>query len=599
MKKLLVILFIILLNTVFPQDIINETGKNGKFIVRDNEQNEALLIENGEVTIKGELKVDELSEGKEGDKFVVWDEYDRTLKVVPRIFSDASPLSKPLIYLSNDFDSDGVNNTGINSSVKGVEALTIVHTGSVGIDGSLAIGDGIDGSESFGFNTLLFEENNLRIHFDDNSTAAGYSNNDWTIQINSSNADDRDYFAIVDASEGSTPFLVEGGAPDHSLYVEDFGRVGLGTNTPAVELHVKDSDTPTLRLEQDGSGGWTPQTWDVAGNETNFFIRDVTNGSKLPFRIRPNAPTSSIDISASGDVGIGTSSPGAALDVQRSSSSDQMVRLWNTNGAAKMRFVSSNDSEAIYQMTSSGSWISEIAAKYNSNFDNQYLQFRVRGVSETNSETGLNNSTHMTILGNGNIGIGTTNPNTIASQSGVTEVLNIVGTIPRMAIQGSQGSRIDMVDSGGGSNDKWMQIYTDGGLTKFRSILDNGLSINQANILVMDISSGYIGIGTNTPVGVLDVNGTIYQRGGQIHADYVFEEDYKLESIKEHAKFMWNNKHLPAVPKSKLDDNGEEVVEIGSHRKGILEELEKAHIYIEQLEKRISIIEKTMNAQSQ
>ena len=34
----------------------------------------------------------------------------------------------------------------------------------------------------------------------------------------------------------------------------------------------------------------------MAGNETNFFIRDVTNGSKLPFRIRPGAPTSSIDV---------------------------------------------------------------------------------------------------------------------------------------------------------------------------------------------------------------------------------------------------------------------------------------------------------------
>ena len=61
-----------------------------------------------------------------------------------------------------------------------------------------------------------------------------------------------------------------------------------------------------MRLEQNNSGGFTAQTWDVAGNEANFFVRDVTGGSRLPFRIRPGAPTSSIDINASGNVGIGT-----------------------------------------------------------------------------------------------------------------------------------------------------------------------------------------------------------------------------------------------------------------------------------------------------
>jgi hypothetical protein len=57
------------------------------------------------------------------------------------------------------------------------------------------------------------------------------------------------------------------------------------------------------------------QTWDIAGNEANFFVRDVTGGSLLPFRIRPGAPTSSIDIAPDGDVGMGTASPQANLDI--------------------------------------------------------------------------------------------------------------------------------------------------------------------------------------------------------------------------------------------------------------------------------------------
>ena len=73
-----------------------------------------------------------------------------------------------------------------------------------------------------------------------------------------------------------------------------YGCLGFGTSTPVADLHIKSGNTPTLRLEQDGSPGFTPQTWDVAGNEANYFIRDATNGSTLPFRIRPGAPTSAI-----------------------------------------------------------------------------------------------------------------------------------------------------------------------------------------------------------------------------------------------------------------------------------------------------------------
>ena len=97
------------------------------------------------------------------------------------------------------------------------------------------------------------------------------------------------------------------------VYVDDAGNLGLATSTPVVEIHAKDGDSPRLRLEQDGSSGFTSQTWDLAGNETNFFIRDVTNESRLFFRIRPGAPTSSLDIAADGDVGLGTENPPGLL----------------------------------------------------------------------------------------------------------------------------------------------------------------------------------------------------------------------------------------------------------------------------------------------
>ena len=105
----------------------------------------------------------------------------------------------------------------------------------------------------------------------------------------------------IDATAGTSPLYIEAGAGNNALYIDSSGgNVGMGTSTPVVELHVTDGDSPTLRLEQNGSNGWTPQIWDVAGNETNFFVRDVTNSSKLPFKIKPGAPDNSLFIKGDG-----------------------------------------------------------------------------------------------------------------------------------------------------------------------------------------------------------------------------------------------------------------------------------------------------------
>jgi len=184
------------------------------------------------------------------------------------------------------------------------------------VDGSACIGQDCVNGESFGFDTIRLKENNLRIKFQDTSSSASFPTTDWQLTANDSSNGGANRFSIDDIDSGRTPFTIEAGAPSHSLYVDDGGRIGLGTSTPVVEMHVADGDTPTMRLEQNGSSGFTPQTWDVAGNETNFFVRDVTNGSALPFRIRSGAPTSAIDIAADGDVGLNTTSPAANLHVK-------------------------------------------------------------------------------------------------------------------------------------------------------------------------------------------------------------------------------------------------------------------------------------------
>ena len=183
------------------------------------------------------------------------------------------------------------------------------------VDGSACIGQDCVNGENFSFDTIRLKENNLRIKFIDTSNSASFPSNDWQLTANDSSNGGSNHFAIDDVTSGRTPFLVEAGSPSNSLYVEDGGRIGFGTSTPVMNLHTVDGNTPALRLDQDASSGFTSQAWDVAGNETNFFIRDVTNGSQLPFRIRVGAPNGSIFVDVDGDIGLGTTTPDGLFDL--------------------------------------------------------------------------------------------------------------------------------------------------------------------------------------------------------------------------------------------------------------------------------------------
>ena len=215
--------------------------------------------------------------------------------------------------------------------------------------GSLCVGFDCINGESFGYDTIRLKENNTRIKFLDTSNSASFPTNDWQIIANDSDNGGLSYLAFEDIDSGRKPFLVEAGTRANALYVDDSGRVGLGTSTPAEDLHIWYGDTPTVRLHQSGSG-WAPQTWDLAGNEANFFLRDVTHGSKLPVRVQPNTPSSTLSLKSSGNVGIGTWDPAAPLEVQ-TTGKPSAVLLENTGNGTW--YVSSAD-DGTFTISTSG-----------------------------------------------------------------------------------------------------------------------------------------------------------------------------------------------------------------------------------------------------
>lgn len=357
----------------------------------------------------------------------------------------------------------------------GVTIMDVVTPDDIIVQGSACIGLDCVNNESFGFDTIRLKENNTRIKFEDTSVGS-FPSTDWQLTANDSASGGANKFSIEDITGARVPFTITAGAATNSLFVDSTGRVGLRTSTPVLDLHINTGNTPAHRLEQNSSSGFTAQTWDIAGNEANFFVRDVTGGSRLPFRIRPGAPTSSIDINSSGFVGIGNASPNAPITF--AGTVGDKIQLFPSSAGARFG----------------------------------------------------------------------------------------------MGIQGGE-----------------MQFYVPAGAQHFSFNTGGDLQTSGANELVRIQSGGNVGIGTINPLGKLDVNGSIFQRGVVLHADYVFEPAYTLESIEEHSDFMWNNKHLPAVEGRKVDENGREIVEIGARMRGLLEELEKAHIYISSLSDRISL----------
>ena len=233
------------------------------------------------------------------------------------------------------------------------------------VQGSQCVGLDCVNNESFGFNTLMLKENNNRLLFNDTSTVAGLPTTNWALIANGNLSGDPNFFGLANLGDTDTntqnpsnyPFKVAGGAGNNALSVNASGDVGIGTGNASRDLQLTRGDTPVMRLEQDNSEGFSPQTWDVAGNEANFFVRDATNGSLLPFRIRPGAPTSSLDIAANGDVGLGTPTPEAPLDVQRGNGTAK-VRVAETNGTTELRelvaLINNGPSTIRFQNSSGG-----------------------------------------------------------------------------------------------------------------------------------------------------------------------------------------------------------------------------------------------------
>lgn len=108
--------------------------------------------------------------------------------------------------------------------------------------------------------------------------------------------------------------------------------------------------------------------------------------------------------------------------------------------------------------------------------------------------------------------------------------------------------------------------------------------------------NGRVGIGTTVPKETLSVNGKIRAQEVKVETnnwpDYVFEDDYKLLSLKEISQFIKMNKHLPEMPTAR--DTEENGIQVGEMVSKLLKKNEELTLHLIEKDKQIESQERRL-----
>jgi len=256
-------------------------------------------------------------------------------------------------------------------------------------------------------------------------------------------------------------------------------NVGIGATNPTAKLHiqsgsilVKGAATPGLNLEPSGVVG----NADISFDGTSFIL--VSNSNSSDLRLSTSS-TPRLTILNNGNVGIGTTSPSAKLDVSGSA-----IRSFITAGSTEPGFIVDYPSSNGY-----GAFFVHV---------NNTRRWRIGSVGDTNVQPALNfwqegTGSRMIINNVGNVGIGTSSPSgnldVVSSDSTTTYIRGASSALRFLAyadgtnwIQSgtsTSNSSADLIFSSMNGSSQWMRIQG---------------------------SSGNVGIGTTSPSGKLTIN---------------------------------------------------------------------------------------------
>jgi hypothetical protein len=199
---------------------------------------------------------------------------------------------------------DGDPNTGIYRPGADQLAISTAGTGRLFIDscGRVGIGEASSAAEFqiSGSNPSLY----LKPNADTETSEISFRN--------AANTQSRGYIAYLHANDALTFRTNNTG---EMMRLDSSGRLGLGTSSPSKKLTiVQDGADSALRIEQSGEG------YNIYRNQVNgylYFDAPQQTFSGYNFSVFPTGGslTSALFIQNSGNVGIGTNSPGDKLHV--------------------------------------------------------------------------------------------------------------------------------------------------------------------------------------------------------------------------------------------------------------------------------------------
>jgi hypothetical protein len=304
--------------------------------------------------------------------------------------------------------------------------------------------------------------------------------------------------------------------------IDGGGNVGIGTSSPSKLFEVSGpggSGGTIMRLHnEDGSGssgptmdfGYSGQSWRVGANvflSGDFAIYDTNNTSKI------------ITINPSGNVGIGTTSPESKLNIGTPDKGVGNLGMLHTQGV-----IETQGGSPTSMTTTDGNngilWRHDGWGVDSTSTGNRFLAYLA------NSDASLifannNFSPILTIAQNGNVGIGTTSPDTKLEIVSSNPILTLRDTSTgfnngdatlRLAESGTGdvlGSYFDVrLDASmlkfdftpeGGSSSTYMSINSSDGQTNFESTIQVGNSAITA---------------ANAGAGTIKYDGTLYFSDG-------------------------------------------------------------------------------------
>ncbi|RZS92318.1 hypothetical protein [Aquimarina brevivitae] len=396
------------------------------------------------------------------------------------------------------------------------------------------------------------------------------------------------------------------------------GKVGIGTDSPQAKLDIVSAGTiggnwnPSgsfLKISDTGSSSLIMDSNEIYGSGTLHI--GSKSGEIVRFRtITENSTSDKMVIEANGNVGIGTMSPEAKLDIYgANSSSNNLILSANYKDKFRWRFNTYDRGDGIDL---------DITASDNSDTEEAVLK-----LSRSNSgrpEFQLYNNT--LVANNTNVGIGTNNPSEKLDVLGTTRSRKLLVDDPNDATDWNNLWQSGFYQSFDGANvpesNQWFwginmnhgsnnpdyryngQLIIKNHATApkmyFRSTNKDGVgtwakvvhSVGNQHI------DGALGIGTTNPDAKLTVKGNIHAEEVKIDLsvpapDYVFTKEYDLLTIEEVQQHITEKGHLPNIPSAKeMEANG---VELGVMNMKLLEKIEELTLYTIEQQKKIEKLE--------